>query len=93
MTVPTLYRRFAGHARLQGGSMFWYSVLDAGKNKIGSLTMTTIRKRGKVTKTLAFQLLDGQEFDDVDDFKREYVRQLRDAEWDAAAPKGQSDAG
>lgn len=86
MSAPTLYRRFAGHARLQGGSMFWYSVLDADKNKIGSLTMTTSRKRGRVTKTVAFQLLDGQEFDNVDAFKREYVRQLRDAGWDAAAP-------
>lgn len=83
----TLYRRFAGHARLQGGSMFWYRVLDADKREVGSLTMTTIRKRGTVTKATIFRTLDGREFGDAESFRRDHIKRLRDAEWNAAKPK------
>lgn len=83
----TLYRRFAGHARLQGGSLFWYRVLDANKRDVGTLELSTIRKRGTVTKTTTFRTLDGREFGDVESFRRDHIKRLRDAEWDAAKPK------
>ena len=87
--APILTQKFVMHGRLQGGSMYVYTILHDGK-PIGSWSKSTVRRKGVRTTTIRYLLGtgdDAKEFETPSAFKRAYVQQLRDAEFDAAAPK------
>jgi hypothetical protein len=94
MTDPVLRKKFTMHARLQGGSAYYYDLIDEAEKVVGSYSVTTQRKRGVKTTKLRYLLgsgPDAQEYETPLAFMTAYKLKLRDEEFDAAAPKGKTD--
>lgn len=88
MTDPVLYQKMQMHARLQGGSLYVYDILDEAKKSVGTYSITTRRKKGVATRTTTYRLKGrDDDFETREAFVRAYVQSIRDAEFDAAAPK------
>lgn len=83
------------HARLQGGALYVYDILD-GDKVIGSKS-DTIDKTKKPWKHTIKLVLGEQEFRTAEEFYAAYEKQklqmIRDQEWEMAAPppKGEMD--
>jgi hypothetical protein len=86
-----LKRQLVMHARLQGGALYSYNILD-GDEVIGSMSARIDKKKRTETRTY---FLDDIEFTTVAEFMAAYERRKlaasRDAEWDSAAPKQRQD--
>lgn len=90
MTDPVIRKRLTMHARLQGGSAYFYDLIDENDKVVGQHSATTRRKKGVVTTTLRYLLgtgPDAQEYETPLAFMTAYKLKLRDEEFDAAAPK------
>lgn len=68
--------------------MYVHDVLD-GEKVVGAVSTTTVRKKGVTTTSRTFALGD-ETYPDLDSFRKAYEQKLRDAEWSAAAPKGET---
>lgn len=83
------------HARLQGGALYQYDILDGGK-VVGAKSVH-IDKTKKPWKETVKMVLGEQEFRTSEEFINAYEKQklqaIRDQEWEMAAPppKGEMD--
>lgn len=88
-----LQQRFTGHIKLQGGAIYTYDILH-GDKVIGSWSSQRISRKG-LHKTVTTYLLgtgpDAVEYATAARLKYAYVDKLRGEEFDAAAPKKETD--
>lgn len=79
----TLKQVFVMHIRGRV-SIMSYRIIDAAGKIVGHKTISTVNKTGKSTVVYA---IGDERFDDAGSFLKAYQQTLRDAEWEAAAPK------
>jgi hypothetical protein len=83
MNLPVLRQRMQMHARLQGGALYIYDILNEAGETVGALSVRLDKKKRTETRTYT---LGDRELTSADDFRRAYQQKLNDDEFDAAAP-------
>jgi hypothetical protein len=85
-----LRQRFVMHARIQGGALYGYNIIDEADRVVGHKSIHINKKTAPWKETATYTLGD-LEFTNAADFRKAYEAKIitdkRDAEWDAAAPK------
>lgn len=85
-----LRRRFSMHARMQGGALYAYDLIDEDGAVVGSQSSHINKCKSPWTETHTYRLGD-LEFktkeEVIDAFEKLVEQRRRDAEWSAAAPK------
>lgn len=80
----TLKQVFVMHIRGRT-SVMGYRIVDGSGKVVGHKSVSTTKGKQTVTYTLG-----DDQFDGAEPFLKAYQQTLRDAEWEAAAPKGKT---